>query len=68
MKCRHEWCNNCRFYKGKKLRPYGMKGGISWNCPTDLCFGPDYWDINPKRERQRGREEIKEQREDDGDE
>ena len=53
-------CDKCRVYKRtRKTRAYGMKKELSWYCYMDRCYGEDYFDVNPKRERQKAKKEIK---------
>lgn len=54
-------CKKCNKFRRRRMSPYGMSSGVSWICPCDGCFSPDYWNINQKRQRQKNKKEVKEQ-------
>jgi len=53
---------NCKYKRRRKTAAYGRTKGKSWHCPCDKQFGSNYEDVNPKRERQKGKKQIKKER------
>lgn len=58
-------CPVCKRGRRRKMRTYGLKSSLGWHCPTDLCYGPDYYNLNKKRGRVEGKKELESQLKED---